>query len=426
MPGHQHTDLSTFFIAGINYKKSDAISRGQYAINTDQYTTLLSLAPKFGIKELFVLSTCNRTEIYGFADDVLSLCSLLCTQTQGSLDNFIEMSYVKNGKKAIEHLFDVAAGIDSQILGDYEIIGQIKQSVKFSKQHGFVGAYIERLVNEVLQSSKMIKNTTLLSGGTVSVSFAAIQYIKENVTHINDAKILLLGTGKIGRNTCKNLIDYLGTKNITLINRTENKAAELAAQLGIGFAPMSDLAKEVASSNIIIVATNSPEPVIFTSHLIDKGNKIIIDLSIPYNVEIEASKLSNITLVNVDELSKIKDNTLQKRVAEVPKAKLIIDKHVSDFLSWHQMRRNVPVLKAVKNKLEQMNSCSFFINNFSSEINKISILDREQKIQKVISGMALKMRSNNHSGCYYIEAINEYLSSGSVSNISTDFASVAN
>ena len=90
------------------------------------------------------------------------------------------------------------------------------------------------------------------------------------------------------------------------------------------------------------------------------------------------------------------------------------------------MRRNVPVLKAVKNKLEQMNSCSFFINNFSSEINKISILDREQKIQKVISGMALKMRSNNHSGCYYIEAINEYLSSGSVSNISTDFASVAN
>ena len=426
MPGHQHTDLSTFFIAGINYKKSDAISRGQYAINTDQYTTLLSLAPKFGIKELFVLSTCNRTEIYGFADDVLSLCSLLCTQTQGSLDNFIEMSYVKNGKKAIEHLFDVAAGIDSQILGDYEIIGQIKQSVKFSKQHGFVGAYIERLVNEVLQSSKMIKNTTLLSGGTVSVSFAAIQYIKENVTHINDAKILLLGTGKIGRNTCKNLIDYLGTKNITLINRTENKAAELATQLGIGFAPMSDLAKEVANSNIIIVATNSPEPVIFTSHLIDKGNKIIIDLSIPYNVEIEASKLSNITLVNVDELSKIKDNTLQKRVAEVPKAKLIIDKHVSDFLSWHQMRRNVPVLKAVKNKLEQMNSCSFFINNFSSEINKISILDREQKIQKVISGMALKMRSNNHSGCYYIEAINEYLSSGSVSNISTDFASVAN
>ena len=93
------TDISTFFIAGINYKKSDAISRGQYAINNDQYAALLAIAPQFGIKELFVLSTCNRTEIYGFADDVVSLCSLLCTQTQGSLNNFIEMCYVKKRKK---------------------------------------------------------------------------------------------------------------------------------------------------------------------------------------------------------------------------------------------------------------------------------------------------------------------------------------
>ena len=99
------TDISTFFIAGINYKKSDAISRGQYAINNDQYAALLAIAPQFGIKELFVLSTCNRTEIYGFADDVVSLCSLLCTQTQGSLNNFIEMCYVKKGRNAIEHLF---------------------------------------------------------------------------------------------------------------------------------------------------------------------------------------------------------------------------------------------------------------------------------------------------------------------------------
>ena len=426
MPGRQHTDLSTFFIAGINYKKSDAISRGQYAINNNQYTSLLSLAPKFGIKELFVLSTCNRTEIYGFADDVLSLCSLLCTQTQGSLDNFIEMSYVKNGTKAIDHLFEVAAGIDSQILGDYEIIGQIKQSVKFSKQLGFVGAYIERLVNDVLQSSKMIKNTTALSGGTVSVSFAAIQYIKENISDIKDAKILLLGTGKIGRNTCKNLVDYLGTKNITLINRTENKASELATELGLNFASMGDLAKEVAESNIIIVATNSPQPVIFTSHLINKGKKLIIDLSIPYNVEIKAQNLSNITLINVDELSKIKDNTLQKREAEVPKARIIIEKYIADFLSWHQMRRNVPVLKAVKTKLQQMNSCCLVSNNLSTEIDTLTQIEADQKIQKVISGMALKMRSQDHRGCYFIEAINEYLATGICIKPAPAFASAAN
>ena len=416
MPGHQPTDQNTdipaFYIAGINYKKTDALTRGRYAINNDQYAALLSLAPQFGIQQFFVLSTCNRTEICGFAHDAATLCSLLCTQTQGFLNDFMEMAYVKNGCDAIEHLFYVAAGIDSQILGDYEIIGQIKQAVKFSKQHGFIGAYLERLVNDVLQSSKTIKNTTALSGGTVSVSFAAIQYIKEKTGSINNKKILLLGTGKIGRNTCKNLVDYLQTKNITLINRTETKAAELANEMGLHHAPISDLAGQIKTSEIILVATNSPEPVILEKHLTGSGQKLIIDLSIPYNVEIAARRLPNITLVNVDDLSKIKDNTLQKREAEIPKAKKIIEGYINDFLSWHQMRKNVPVLKAVKNKLMQMNSCTFFINNFSANISPLLDGDADQKIQKVITGMAVKMRGQNQRGCHYIEAINEFIATG--------------
>lgn len=409
MPEQEHIDISTFFIAGINYKKSDATVRGQYAINSEQYATLLSLAPQFGISELFVLSTCNRTEIYGFTDDAVNICELLCTQTQGSLDTFINMSYVKRGKEAIQHLFEVAAGLDSQILGDYEIIGQIKQAVKFSKQHHFIGTYLERMVNGVLQSSKMIKNTTSLSGGTVSVAFAAIQYIKDTITNISDKKILVLGTGKIGSNTCKNLVDYLETKNITLINRTVNKAEELALRLGLQFAPMDELAANITNADIIIVATNSPEPVVQVAHLAGNGNKLVIDLSIPYNVEVEANELSNITLINVDELSKIKDATLQKREAEVPKAKEIIEQHIVDFLSWHAMRKNVPVLKAVKMKLTELNSCTVFVNSFSSNLSTSTISNSEENIQKVINGMALKMRSQNQRGCYFIEAINEYM-----------------
>ena len=409
MPEQEHLDISTFFIAGINYKKSDATVRGQYAINNDQYSTLTTLAPQFGISEFFVLSTCNRTEIYGFTDDAVNICELLCTQTQGSLDNFISMSYVKSGKDAIQHLFEVAAGLDSQILGDYEIIGQIKQAVKFSKQHNYIGSYLERMVNGVLQSSKMIKNSTSLSGGTVSVAFAAIQYIKNNINKITDKKILVLGTGKIGSNTCKNLVDYLGTKNITLINRTENKAEELANSMGLQFAPMDELATHINTADIIIVATNSATPVVQASHLINNGAKLIIDLSIPYNVEVEANDLPNITLINVDELSKIKDATLQKREAEVPKAKEIIDQHIVDFLSWHAMRKNVPVLKAVKTKLTQMNSCTIFVNAFASNLSTTTTNNSEENIQKVINGMALKMRSQNQRGCYFIEAINEYL-----------------
>jgi glutamyl-tRNA reductase len=407
------TDIATFFVAGINYKKTDAALRGQYAISNEQYATLFELAPGYGLKSFFVISTCNRTEIYGFADDASKLCELLCTQTQGSLETFHDIAYIKEGKKAIQHLFEVAAGLDSQILGDYEIVGQLKKAVKFSKEYGFIGAYLERLVNGSLQSSKLIKTNTCLSGGTVSVAFAAIQYIKEKVLDVAEKNILLIGTGKIGRNTCKNLVDYIQTKNITLINRTASRAEELASEMGLQFASIEDLHNQVAAADIILVATNSDEPVILESHLVDAGNKIIIDLSIPFNVEKSAEDLAHITLVNVDELSKIKDATLHKREAEVPQALAIISEHITEFLEWHAMRKNVPVLKAVKNKLHAMHSCSMYITYSARQTNTVlTPVSDEHRIQKVINGMAMKMRSHNQCGCDYIDAINEYIATG--------------
>ena len=173
-------ELSKFWIAGINYKKADASTRGQFAINNDQHARLLEKAVVSGLDEVFVLSTCNRTEIYGFADNASQLINLLCDQTAGSKETFLSAAYIKNGQEAITHLFNVSAGLDSQILGDYEIIGQIKAAVKFAKKLGCINVMLERLINTVLQSSKAIKNQTELSGGTVSVSFAAIQYIREH------------------------------------------------------------------------------------------------------------------------------------------------------------------------------------------------------------------------------------------------------
>lgn len=379
-----------------------------FAIGEEQYANILSLATKYGLSDLFVLSTCNRTEIYGFAEDASQLYEILCCQTEGSLETFKQIAYIKQGKDAIQHLFQVGAGLDSQILGDYEIVGQIKKAVKFSKQHHCIGGYMERLTNAVLQASKEIKTTTALSGGTVSVSFAAVQYIRENIANVSDNKIALIGVGKIGTNTCKNLVDYLNTKNIVLVNRTEEKAAELANELGIGHAPIHQLEEVVATSDIILVATNAAKPVITKEQLIGSSKKLIFDLSIPYNVENEAQTLPNITLVNVDELSKIKDSNLQKRQEEVPKALEIIAKHSKEFIDWHLMRRNVPVLKAIKIKLEQMHHCNLFIS-YSLKNSAVATNKNEEKIQKVINGMAVKMKEQNQQGCYYIEAINEYI-----------------
>src|ERR1700744_1189229 len=147
------SDISGFFVAGINYKKTDAAIRGRYAIGTEQYEKLLTLSSSFNITELFVLSTCNRTEIYGCADNAAHLAGLLCTQTTGDLASFIDLAYIRKGEDAIRHLFEVGAGLDSQILGDYEIVGQIKQAVKFARDHECIGPFLERLVNAVLQAS---------------------------------------------------------------------------------------------------------------------------------------------------------------------------------------------------------------------------------------------------------------------------------
>ncbi|MEO7524143.1 MAG: glutamyl-tRNA reductase, partial [Ferruginibacter sp.] len=304
------TNIDSFFMAGINYKKTDASIRGQFAINCQQYEQVISNAPSFGICEFLVLSTCNRTEIYGFTADSNALCALLCSQTEGSLKSFMEMSYVKCGVEAIEHLFNVAAGLDSQILGDYEIVGQIKQSTRFSKQRNFIGAYLERMINDVLKASKKIRTCTALSTGTVSVSFAAIQYIKENFTDLKNKRILLLGTGKIGSNTCKNLADYLPGVKVTLVNRTKEKARELAEQNGLEYDGIENMGACISNADIILVATNANEPILFGKHFTGEREQMIIDLSVPSNVAPEVKVIDKISLIGVDELSKIKDKTL--------------------------------------------------------------------------------------------------------------------
>jgi glutamyl-tRNA reductase len=402
-----NTGLSNFFVIGINYKKTDAEIRGSFAIGPEQYDNMLKLADRFEVRDLFILSTCNRSEIYGITDHPQQLINLFCSQTRGSADLFTELSYRKNGLNAIQHLFDVGAGLDSQILGDYEIVGQIRQAMKFAKERGFIHSFMERALNQVLQSSKEIKNNTALSDGTVSVAFAAVQYIREHFSNLKDNKILLLGTGKIGTITCKNIVDYLGTNRITLMNRTPEKAESLATTFNLQTASIENLPEELRNADIILVATNAAEPVIQYTDLENiPGAKLIIDLSIPCNVEKKVENLKDITLIDVDGLSKLKDETLLRRAAKVPKARLIIQSHLRELMEWHEMRRHVPVLKLVKIKLQEIHGSPLFEQTVPE---KPSSVNRDLKIQRVLNGMASKMRRENQRGCFYIEAINEFI-----------------
>ena len=199
---------STFYAIGLSYKKADAEMRGKFSLDENAKKNLLDQAKKEGIESLFVTSTFNRTEIYGFAQHPFQLIKLLCENSQGTVEDFQKVAYVYKSKEALNHLFRVGTGLDSQILGDFEIISQIKQAFVESKNLGLTNYYLERLVNAVIQASKKVKNETEISSGATSVSFASVQYIMNNVPEIGNKNILLFGTGKIGRNTCENLVKH--------------------------------------------------------------------------------------------------------------------------------------------------------------------------------------------------------------------------
>jgi glutamyl-tRNA reductase len=199
---------ATFYSIGLSYKKADADIRGKFSVDAEAKSKLLAQAKEEGIESLIVTSTCNRTEIYGFAQHPFQLIKLLCENSKGTVEEFQKVAYVYKNQEAVSHMFRVGTGLDSQILGDFEIISQLKTAFVASKSLGLVNSFLERLVNAVIQASKKIKTDTAISTGATSVSFAAVQYIMKNVEQIGEKNILLFGTGKIGRNTCENLVKH--------------------------------------------------------------------------------------------------------------------------------------------------------------------------------------------------------------------------
>ena len=187
---------TTFYAIGLSYKKADAEIRGHFSLSEEAKQMLLEQAKANNIESLIVTSTCNRTEIFGFAEHPFQLIKLLCDNTKGTVEEFQKVAYVYKNKEAVSHMFRVGSGLDSQILGDFEIISQLKTAARASKKQGLLNHFIERLVNAVIQASKRIKTETNISSGATSVSFASVQYIMKHVEHISEKNILLFGTGK--------------------------------------------------------------------------------------------------------------------------------------------------------------------------------------------------------------------------------------
>ena len=249
-------------VAGVSFRKTTLEIRNKFALTSDHVKRIYADGSGKYPKDFFILSTCNRTEIYCTGNEPQKLLSLLSDNTSATPEEVNEYAFVKTGDEAVKHLFRVAAGMDSQILGDYEIIGQLKNAFNLAKSFKRTSGYMEKLLNSSLQSSRQVKSRTALSDGTTSVSYAVIQLLKETIGGQHPMNVCLMGLGKIGTLTLKNLKAYLPQHQVTVINRNEAKAELAAGEFEVDYAPFESQQQVLDTADVLIVATGAEHAII--------------------------------------------------------------------------------------------------------------------------------------------------------------------
>ncbi len=402
MRDFQVSAFANFFMVGIDHKSAALDIREKFSLGKAQKEALIADYQKMANDAILVISTCNRTEIYAFGNCPRRIIDLFCRHSGMDHEAFFRHQNIKQNREAIEHLYRVASGLESKILGDFEIVGQVKKAFQSSKKQNANNAFLERLVNSAVQTSKRVKNDTKLSEGAASVAFAAVQEIKRAHSQKQIPKqphILLFGLGKIGKTTCENLVNQTGFQNITVINRTGGKAEKLADKFGVEFSSLENLSDLLDKSDVTIVATGAEKPTVGLGHFSSQKKRLILDLSVPRNVAVKIYKDVNFRVVDIDQLSSITKESQLKRELEVPKAEMIITEMTNDFYDWLESRRVAPTLQAVRKKLEIWKEKELKILQKKSDNNDDKNVDilASQIINKITGQFARHLREGENT-----------------------------
>ena len=376
--------IKQFYAIGVSHKTASIDLRGKFSLIDSQLHALFLDIKEREIEDLLIINTCNRTEIYAWSTSDTLLINLLCTYSEGTHEDFNQIGYSLRNNDAINHIFRVGTGLESQILGDFEVIGQIKQSFYRSKKMGVAHGKLERLINSVIHASKRIKTETQISSGATSVAFASVQYILKNVPGIAEKNILLFGTGKIGANTCENLVKHSQNDHIILINRTQEKAEKIAGKFPVQVKPFGELSASIRESDVLIVATSSQKYTITPELVHNKKPLLILDLSLPRNVDPELNNRSNTQVIHLDELSKITDAAFERRKKFIPQSEKILEIVKLDFTDWLTHRKYLPTLKAFREKIKSP--------SLNTEL--VPEIDTEHMAQKLMGQIAAYLRTN--------------------------------
>lgn len=411
MKWHLNHRIERFCVVGVSYQKADTAIRSRFSLDEKASERLLAEAKNRGLTSVLILSTCNRVEVYGFAPQAEILVELLINQCPDAhADLFNHYGYRLNGLEALKHVFRVGAGLESQILGDFEIVGQLKQSLKMASANNMVGPLMNRILSFVLQASKKIKNETALSKGTASVSFAVVEWLKQQMDTAG-AKILLIGAGSFGKTVLKNIKEYCPGAQLSLTNRTPSKALELCRHLEIQYVSFEILPVVLNDFDVVICCTNAPAPFIDKSFFMPGKMRRIIDLSVPANVHAGVKELAATRVINVDEISNLVNSTLNLRLGEVPKANNIIEEQLDAFIQWLDNDQHAAALAGFKQNLLTIKDLIPFEKVNASEVNFTSGPAMETGINKRAGQLMKKFKNYHNKGCQMILAYDNFIRS---------------
>lgn len=408
-------------IIGLNHKSAPLSIREKFSFNKEDIKNITqSIADNKYISEIVILSTCNRTEIYFRSGDCCSAGAFSIIYK--ALFKYVNIEkaekyfYRFESKKAIEHLFRVISSLDSMILGEYQIVNQIKEAYRTAIENNSVKKTFRRLFTKALETGKEVRTKTTMSQGAFSVSYAAVEKCYEKFPTLAEKNILLIGAGKTGELVIKNL-SKKGCNNITITNRTESRAVEIANKYNAQVLPFSNWQQGLKSAEIIISSITCKEPLIDkekTESLSSGTDCLMVDLGIPRNIHPDVQKVKGITLLNIDDLKETLAVDLKKKENCITTAETIVANKTKEFSEWLNTQNLAPTISqivSVINNITEKEMISFRKNLTEEESPQIKEYSKylSEKIKKYLI-RNLKAVSNNGQSTEYIKIIQDLFS----------------
>jgi glutamyl-tRNA reductase len=341
------------FLLGASHHTAPLAVREKLALDASKAADLathLQSAP--GVKEFALLNTCNRVEIYGVAETPDTLAHLgraMCETTGCTPAEFATASFQHQNHDAVSHLFSVASGLDSQLVGETEILGQVKEAYDNALSRRWTGPVLNRVFQKTFQAAKHVRTHTAIGSGQTSIASVAVDLAGRIFGELSDTKVLVVGAGDIGLKTVQ-AFQSRGATHITVASRTLAKAEEAAAQAGGWALSLSELPEAVAAADIIASSTSSPGFVLtrdFITHAMKQRPArplFLVDLALPRDIEPAAAGVPNVFLYNLDDLAKIAESNLAQREAEIARCRAIIAERTAAL--WPQVAQSLNQPKA--------------------------------------------------------------------------------